>query len=117
MKKLILLLSIFLVGCTKEYSIYSNGSYIPENKKAEYAEFIQKTVSAASYRMTTSDYEDPEDVIREAKRTANELYGKPTYGLVICTAFDCFNRVYKTNYGSMTTEERHIFDSLLRYVQ
>lgn len=115
MKKLILLLSIFLVGCTKEYSIYSNGSYIPENKKAEYAEFIQKTVSAASYRMTTSDYEDPEDVIREAKRTANELYGKPTYGLRVLNCFEC--PIYRTNYGNMTTEERHIFDSLLRYVQ
>lgn len=114
MKKLALLFALFLTGCEKTYSLYSTGTYIPEDKKSEYAEFIQKTVSAASFRMTTSDYEDPEDVIREAKRTANELYGKETYGLCVVdiTRTDC-----KSNYANMTMEERQIYDSLLRYVR
>ena len=115
MKKLVLLFALFLVGCKKEYSLYSTGTYIPEDKKVEYVEFIQKTVAAASFHMTTSDYENPEYVIREAKKTANELYGKNTYGLTIDeTALPI---VYKENRGNMTTEERQIHDSLLRYVQ
>ena len=114
MKKLALLFALFLTGCEKSYSLYWTGTYIPEDKKVEYAEFIQKTVSAASFHMTTSDYEDPEDVIREAKRTANELYGKNTYGLKI----ECASGgELKENRGNMTTEERQIYDSLLRFVQ
>lgn len=98
----------------KTYSLYWTGTYITENKKVEYAEFIQKTVAAASFHMTTSDYENPEYVIREAKKTANELYGKETYGLCVVdiTRTDC-----KSNYANMTTEERQIYDSLLRYVR
>lgn len=116
MKKLILLLSIFLVGCNEtptdrviKYDLVPTWMYtIPEENKIKYSEFVSKSLSSATI------YEDADDFVKEVENVANKLYGKPVYGL---HEVDKDNWLYETNRSKMTEKERQIYDSLLRYVQ
>ena len=113
MKKMIVfVLGMFLLaGCgDKEYSLGYGEYFIPDSNKTKYSEFIQKTVSAASLHMTTADYEDPEDLVREAKQVALSLYGVEYYQLA-CRGNGC--RRMSIAFDQMTTEESKIYDSLL----
>jgi hypothetical protein len=60
---------------------YSVEKIVPDSLREKQATFIRETVSAASNQMTGGDYEDPEDVIAEARRTSKELYGVEIEGL------------------------------------
>ncbi len=73
---LILLAFLLLAGCNPdEYVAWEN--VIPENKKAEAAQWLIDTVEAANPK---SD-EEPEDSIRQAEKTMIKLYGVPTIGI------------------------------------
>ena len=47
---------------------------IPDTLKERVGTLVTAIVSGASSHMTTSDYEDPEDLVDAAKKFANELY-------------------------------------------
>lgn len=86
--KTILFLCILLVfvSCdNKTYPYYQlgNGTYVPDSNKVKLADFITKTVSATNLNMTGGDYEDPEDVIVQAERTGEKLFGVNTVGLIV----------------------------------
>lgn len=55
--------------------------------------------------MSTADYEDPEDVIVEARNSANALYSVPYYTL--CSP----NNRYE--FDKFTPRQTRIFDSLI----
>lgn len=110
MKKLIVfVLGMFLLaGCEKTYTLQYGGTFIPDSNKTKYTEHIQKTIAAASFHMTTADYEDPEDLVAAAKRSADELYSVTYYELYV----HGWNQQY-VKFDQMTTEESKIYDSLL----
>lgn len=112
MKKLILfVLGMFLlVGCgEKNYSLGYGGTFIPDSNKVKYMEYVEKIISSASFHMTTADYEDPEDLVVAAKRSADELYSVTYYELYV----DGFGGPHYIKFDQMTPEETKIYDSLL----
>ena len=60
---------------------YGTDTYIPDSVKMAYADWVQKTVAAASNHMTAGDYEDPEDVIVQAQETGERIFEVKTEGL------------------------------------
>ena len=113
MKKMIVfVLGMFLLaGCgDKDYYLSYGGQVVPDSNKTKYTDYVQKTIAAASFHMTTADYEDPEDLFREAKVSANELFAVDYYDLS-CRGFGC--DVQYVKFDQMTTEESKIYDSLL----
>lgn len=66
--------------------------------------------AAASFHMTTADYEDPEDLVVAAKRSADELYSI-VYNELKCSGGGCDRMTIP--FDQMTTEESKIYDSLL----
>lgn len=108
---IVFVLGMFLlVGCEKKYSLTYSGSVIPDSNKTKYAEYVQKTVAAASFHMSTADYEDPEDLVEEARNSANQLFSV-TYYELMCVGVSCDDRYIK--FDQMTSEESKIYDSLL----
>lgn len=106
----IFLLSIFiLTGCEGKYSLEYGGTFIPDSNKTKYTEYVQKVVSAASYHMTTADYEDPEDLVRAAKNSADKLFSVTYYELY----YDDGWKPHYIKLDQMTPEESKIYDSLL----
>lgn len=113
MKKMIIfVLGMFLLaGCgDKEYYLSYGGTIIPDSNKTKYTEFVEKTISAASFHMTTADYEDPEDLVEEARKSADQLFSVTYYDLS-CRGFGCDVQYIK--FDQMTSEESKIYDSLL----
>lgn len=113
MKKLIVfVLGMFLLaGCgVKDYYLSYGGQVVPDSNKTKYTDYVQKTIAAASFHMTTADYEDPEDLFREAKVSANELFAVDYYNLN-CRGFGCPRMVIA--FDQMTSEESKVYDSLL----
>ena len=49
-------------------------SVIPDSVKPQMAEWITKTIGAASSHMTGGDYEDPEDLVEEVYERAVQLF-------------------------------------------
>jgi len=60
---------------------YGTDTYIPDSMKMAYADWVQKTIAAASNHMSAGDYEDPEDVIVQAEETGERLFEVKTEGL------------------------------------
>jgi len=88
MKKVILALAfVSIVSCKEKedvnYPKYELESvdYIPDSLKEKHSVWITETVRAASQHMSAGDYEDIDKTIRQAKQTADELYGKKIIGL------------------------------------
>lgn len=81
-----LVLTAFLLSAcgdtVKERVIY--GKVIPKAKSAEAAEWVRSVMEAA-YREghNGGELEDPEKVVKEAKRAAFELFGELTIGIEI----------------------------------
>ena len=76
MKSIIfILLTIILIGC-EEPSRYqlSQRSYVPDSLKQAYATYVTELVRAATNNLTTCDYEDVDDTIDEAEKSAMSLY-------------------------------------------
>ena len=82
MKKLILLFCVMLVGCGVEYQL-GEQKVVPDSLKTKYSDFILESVKNASNQLTTSDYEDPEDVLRQAEITGKNIWGVNKLGLDI----------------------------------
>jgi len=56
-------------------------THIPDTLKVEHRTWITETVRAASQHMTGGDYEDVDQTIIQAERTANRLFGVEVIGL------------------------------------
>jgi len=63
--------------------IYSVEDFIPDSNKTKMAEWIKETMAASSFRLKTSDYEDPEDVVEQLEETGEKLFSVKTEGLKI----------------------------------
>jgi len=108
---LMLCLCLTLVSCKKdaiEYSI-STAYYIPDSLQSKSRQFVIDLVSAASFHMTGGDYEDIDDTIDEAKRTANEMF---SVRVKVLMRRDDYNStiIFKENF---TPQEQIIYDKLL----
>ena len=73
-------------SCKKDvvkYPIYSLTTieYIPDSLKVEHRKFITETVRAASNQMTGGDYEDVDETIIQAERTADNIFSSNVIGL------------------------------------
>lgn len=119
--RIIALLVVFTtmtyISCKEEkvvkYPKYSleTVEYIPDSLKTEHRKWITETVRAASQHMTGGDYEDIDQTIRQAKTTADEIYGEKVVGLRKQIDDSYFSDVLITP-DKMTTEELKIFNSL-----
>ena len=119
MKKIIVLIALFAIvamSCRPrptypKYSI-TTIDYIPDSVKPQYREWIKETVRAASQQMTGGDYEDVDETIYQAERTADRIFGTITTVL---------NKDVSDSYGDniyilpkdFTEKEKYIFDSLM----
>jgi hypothetical protein len=56
---------------------------VPDSLRDDMLAWITETVKATNFRMTTSDYEDPEDVVVQCERTAKRLFERKTWTLKI----------------------------------
>lgn len=65
------------------YRYKIQNDFIPDSNKVKIAKWITETMSATSNRMTTSDYEDPEDVIKQLEQTGKELFSVRIEGLEV----------------------------------
>ncbi len=86
-------------------------TFVPDSLRPAMAEWITETVRAASYRLTTCDYEDPEDVIKQTVESANEVFTR-TYnfeGLRKYVDFDGFKDIA---YDDLTNDQKKVFDFL-----
>ncbi len=83
--KLMLVAVLFsLVSCNGDkYPKYSLTTieFIPDSLKVEHRKFITETVRAASNQMTGGDYEDVDETIIQAERTADNIFSSSVVGL------------------------------------
>jgi len=73
-----------LTSCSEEkYPKYSLTTieFIPDSLKVEHRKFITETVRAASNQMTGGDYEDVDETIIQAERTADNIFSSSVVGL------------------------------------
>ena len=73
-----------LTSCNDEkYPKYSLTTieFIPDSLKVEHRKFITETVRAASNQMTGGDYEDVDETIIQAERTADNIFSSSVIGL------------------------------------
>jgi hypothetical protein len=83
--KLMLVAVLFsLVSCNEDkYPKYSLTTieFVPDSLKVEHRKFITETVRAASNQMTGGDYEDVDETIIQAERTADNIFSSNVIGL------------------------------------
>ena len=113
---LLLLVVIFsLNSCDKEkYPKYSLTTikFVPDSLKTEHRKFITETIRAASNQMTGGDYEDVDETIIQAERTADNIFSSDVIGLRKQIDANYWNDLYlKPN--ELNTHEKKIFDSLM----
>jgi hypothetical protein len=118
MKILLFLLSFLLLvstGCEKEAIEYELSfiHHIPDSLKQQHRDWIQETVRAASQHMTGGKYESPHKTIREARYTADDLFGKNVLGL---RKYINGNQWENVNLlpEEMSEEEKIIFERLIK---
>ena len=121
MKTKILILSLFFIvlncketkECTPKYSLRSAWGYdetiVPDKYKQAYSETVTNIVKAATYKLTTVDYEDVDDTITEAKKVADKLYSIEVPGLAI----DTCNSFRTKSYSELTGEEKKVLIKLI----
>ena len=84
-KILLLILSISMLSCKEDikYPAYAltKITYIPKEQKEKHTKFITETIRAASQQMTGGDYEDVDQTIIQAERTADNLFQIEILGL------------------------------------
>lgn len=90
MRTLYIVIFILLIaGCEKtqerRYPQYDLKTvyHVPDSLKSQQRQYIVDLVSAASYHMTGGDYEDADETIRQASRTAYQEFGSVRVGLEI----------------------------------
>lgn len=111
--KLMLVAVLFsLVSCNEDkYPKYSLTTieFVPDSLKVEHRKFITETVRAASNQMTGGDYEDVDETIIQAERTADNIFSLSVVGLRKET--DGNSLELKPN--ELNVYEKKILDSLL----
>ena len=85
MKKLIITsILLSLISCKEEpveqYSLRVI-RFVPDSLKTAQRTWIRETIRSASERMTTSDYEDVDETIEQAKYTSDQLFEIEVTGL------------------------------------
>jgi len=97
-----------------DYRLEKMGDEIPDSMVNDATDFIKELVKGTNQNLTTSDYEDPEDVIREAGDLAYRVYGKPKIGLmmVVDRCFFCAEESNFIEVKYLTADQKEIFDSL-----
>ena len=114
--KLMLVAVVFsLTSCIEEkYPKYSLTTieFVPDSLKAEHRKFITETIRAASNQMTGGDYENVDETIIQAERTANNIFSSRIIGLrkKIDENY-CNDLILKPN--ELNIYEKKILDSLV----
>lgn len=111
---------VVIEGCTNKPSPpassnyrYAYGDQVPDSLRDDMANFVTETMRASDQHLTTSDYEDVEDVVLEVTATAFKIYAVPTEGLEYENPNDEFNNYWKfIPYNQLTHKQKHIFNSL-----
>lgn len=107
MKKLLLIsIVLLLFACEKDFDYkITIGVYVPDSLKEKHREYIKELVRAADQHLSAGDMEDAAYTIRQAKWTADELFGLRIQGL----------SKYTSDFiapEQMTKEEKEIFEQL-----
>lgn len=114
--KLMLVAVIFsLTSCSEEkYPKYSLTTieFIPDSLKAEHRKFITETVRAASNQMTGGDYEDVDETIIQAERTADNIFSSNIIGLRKKIDDNHWNDL-KLKPNELNVYEKKVLDSLV----
>lgn len=112
---ILILSNIFLFSCENEkypkYSL-SNIHFIPDSLKSEHRKFIIEVVRSASNEMTTEDYEDVDETIKQAESTADNIFSINVVGLTKQINPEQWD-VLRLKPDEMSKREKQIFDSLL----
>jgi hypothetical protein len=111
---LVLTIAIVMVitGCVDNYPKYSYGieQMLPDSLKAKEMTFITETMKATDFHLTTSDYEDPEDVVQELRFTYEKTNSVPVEGLYIQT--DPQRMSDFIPYDRLNEKQKQIFERL-----
>jgi hypothetical protein len=89
-----------------------NYTCVPDSLLSEMAKFIIETVSAASLHMTGGDYENPENVIFQAEKTANKIFSRRA------TALKMWNQeeyAIKITIKDLTPRQTRIYELVSKY--
>lgn len=85
------------------------GDTLIQNKRAE---FVERTIEAASRHMTAGDYEDPEDVIEEATEQSFVIYPEKRIPVLHIMMPGSGNSESLAPW-ELNPYQKHIYDSLL----
>lgn len=110
-----IMLNLLLTGChevKKQKYIYDKQDIVPDSNKVKLATWIKETMSSTSSQMTTSDYEDPEDVIVQLEETGNKLFSVKVEGLKILRFENGYEVYTFFPYYELSDEETKIFKDL-----
>lgn len=112
-------LTIIAIGCNNEPKKssescyrYAHGDVIPDSLRDDMARFVTETMRACDQHLTTSDYEDVDDVVEEVTRTANKIYSIPVEGLEYNSPDDAGEWWIFIPYYQLSNKQKKIFDSL-----
>lgn len=119
MKNVIILsaIAMCLTSCfhaPEPYPRYSveNISFVPDSLKPKHREWITETVRASNQHLSAGDYEDIDETIIQAERTADNLFESNVIGLRKQINEDYFSDVVLRP-EQMNCYEKRILDSLL----
>lgn len=85
---------------------------VPDSLRFAMAEWVKETVRAASNQMTGGDYEDPEDVIVQAEKTANRLFSRTTRAEGMRFYRKSADNPSEIRYENLSIPEKKVFDEL-----
>lgn len=112
-------LTTISIGCNNEPKKssascyrYAHGDVVPDSLRDNMAKFITETMRACDQHLTTSDYEDVDDVVSEVTRTAEKIYTVPTEGLEYNDPNDGLEWWIFIPYNHLSVKQKKIFDSL-----
>ena len=91
---------------------YAHGDQVPDSLRDDMAKFITETMRACDQHLTTSDYEDVDDVVSEVRETAFKIYTVTVDGLEWNNPNDDHNWYSFIPYNQLTDKQKIIFDSL-----
>lgn len=103
-----------VTGCGRErhYEIYSF-SVVPDTLRDDCAKCIADVMSGASNHLTTSDYEDVDDAIKQARYSCERAYSQELAGLALTCEDGVVHKFVRPE--AMTRSEHRILDSLLTH--
>jgi len=118
MKKLLIIpIIILFISCEEKinYPVYSlvTKEIVPDSLKSKHRTFITETVRAANQHLSAGDYEDIDETIIQAERTADNIFSVKVV---------CLNKQIDDKYWNdlvifpkeFTDKEKKIFDNLIK---